>query len=221
MLHNSVSHGKSLGQYLPVLTTETINDRLSSREDRNITKKQPNSDSRDAHLIQALREGTEEVFCELIDRYHFSLFRLARTYVSSQAVAEEVVQETWMGVLEGIKWFEGRSSIKTWLFRILSNRAKTRGQQERRYCSCDDLSSHLGDPESTRSWEESGLLFSAAADDGRWSVEHRDDKTPERLLLSKEGLEQIEHAIDQVIFSRVLRCVRGWLNICNRAGQCL
>jgi len=198
MQHSSVSYGKGLAQYLPVSTTETTNDRLSSREDRKITKKRPNSDSRDAQLIQALREGKEEAFCELIDRYHSSLLRMARIYVSSQAVAEEVVQETWMGVLEGIKWFEGRSSLKTWLFRILSNRAKTRGQRERRYCSFDDLSPHLGDHESTRSWEESGWLFSTAADDGRWSVEHWDDKTPERLLLSKEGLEQIEHAIQKL-----------------------
>ena len=198
MFHSSVSHGKGLAQYLPVSTTEATNDRLSNRDDRNIKKERSNNDSRDAHLIHALRGGQEEAFCELIDRYHSSLMRLARTYVSSQAVAEEVVQETWMGVLEGIKRFEGRSSIKTWLFRILSNRAKTRGQRERRYCSFDDLSPNHGDHESTRSWEESGRLFSTSADGAKWSVEHWDDKTPDRHLLSKEGLEQIEHAIQQL-----------------------
>lgn len=68
-----------------------------------------------------------------MERYSGALLRLALAFVPSQAVAEEVVQETWLGVLEGIGRFEGRSSFQTWLFRILTNRAKTRGVRERRY----------------------------------------------------------------------------------------
>ena len=64
--------------------------------------------------------------------YHAMLVRVARMYVSTQALAEEVAQETWLAVLEGIDRFEGRSSLKTWIFRILTNRAKTRGIREGR-----------------------------------------------------------------------------------------
>ena len=90
-------------------------------------------------LIQSLRNGDEKAFSILIDRYYSSLLRLAMTFVPNRAVAEEVVQETWMGVLEGIGRFEGRSSLKTWLFRILTNRAKTRGVREKRYVAFADI----------------------------------------------------------------------------------
>ena len=86
----------------------------------------------DAALLDRLRSGDEEAFAELVDRYSSSMLRVARMYVPSQAVAEEVVQETWLGVLTGLERFEGRASLKTWLFRILVNRARTRGERERR-----------------------------------------------------------------------------------------
>jgi RNA polymerase sigma-70 factor (ECF subfamily) len=83
-------------------------------------------------LLESLRRGDEDAFISLVDTYHASLVRLARVYVSDAAVAEEVAQETWIAVLRGLDRFEGRSSFKTWLFRILTNRAKTRGQREGR-----------------------------------------------------------------------------------------
>jgi RNA polymerase sigma-70 factor (ECF subfamily) len=86
----------------------------------------------DAGLVEALRKGDEAAFRSLIESYHPMLLRVARGYVPTDAVAEEVVQETWLGVLKGIDRFEGRSSLKTWIFRILVNRAMTRGPQERR-----------------------------------------------------------------------------------------
>ena len=86
----------------------------------------------DADLVARLRAGDEAAFAELIDRYGASMLRVARLHVRDRAVAEEVVQETWLAVLNGIERFEGRSSFKTWLFRILSNRAKTRGEREGR-----------------------------------------------------------------------------------------
>src|SRR6184192_1175712 len=86
----------------------------------------------DAAVIAALRARDERVFEELMRMYNASLLRVAQIYVASRAVAEEVVQETWIGVLNGIDRFEGRSSLKTWIFRILANIAKTRGQRERR-----------------------------------------------------------------------------------------
>jgi RNA polymerase sigma-70 factor (ECF subfamily) len=90
------------------------------------------ADAADEDLVERARAGDEEAFTELVRRYSPALLRLARMYVSSQAVAEDVVQETWLGVLRGLERFEGRSSFKTWLFRILVNRAKTRGVREHR-----------------------------------------------------------------------------------------
>jgi RNA polymerase sigma-70 factor (ECF subfamily) len=86
----------------------------------------------DADLVARLRAGDEQAFAGLVERYHSPMVRLAATYVPNRAVAEEVVQDTWLGVLRGIDRFEGRSSFKTWLFRILVNRARTSGKSERR-----------------------------------------------------------------------------------------
>jgi RNA polymerase sigma-70 factor (ECF subfamily) len=86
----------------------------------------------DAVLVDRLRAGDEAAFAELLEDYGPSMLRVARLYVRDRAVAEEVVQETWLAVLNGIDRFEGRSSLKTWIFRILSNRAKTRGEREGR-----------------------------------------------------------------------------------------
>ena len=89
-------------------------------------------------LLQRLRAGDEQAFVVLVRRYHDSMIRLAASFVPSRAVAEEVVQDTWMGVLRGIGGFEGRSSFRTWLFRILVNRARTAGARERRSIAIGD-----------------------------------------------------------------------------------
>jgi RNA polymerase sigma-70 factor (ECF subfamily) len=92
----------------------------------------PVADAADEDLVERARTGDEEAFAELVRRYTPALQRLARMYVATQAAAEDVVQETWLGVLRGLERFEGRSAFKTWLFRILVNRAKTRGVREHR-----------------------------------------------------------------------------------------
>src|SRR5436189_6213820 len=102
-----------------------------------IAQTAPSAD--DQRLLDSLRAGDESAFETLIDRYHSSLLRLAMFYVPSRAVAEDVVQETWLGVLQGLARFEGRSSLKTWIFRILTNRARTRGQREGRSVVFPDL----------------------------------------------------------------------------------
>lgn len=86
----------------------------------------------DVRLLESLRSGDEGAFVELVCRHHETMLRLARGHVPSQAVAEEVVQETWLIVLKGLADFEGRSSLKTWLYRILINRARSVGAREHR-----------------------------------------------------------------------------------------
>jgi RNA polymerase sigma-70 factor (ECF subfamily) len=93
----------------------------------------------DAELLERLRAGDEAAFVTMVTRYQQPMLRLARTMVPSSAVAEETVQDTWMGVVRGIDRFEGRSSFKTWLFRILANRARTAGSREPSHAPLDAL----------------------------------------------------------------------------------
>jgi RNA polymerase sigma-70 factor (ECF subfamily) len=86
----------------------------------------------DAELVQALRDGDETAFAALVDELSPALLRLALMHVPSRAVAEDVVQDTWIGVIKGIDRFEGRSSLRTWIFQILLNTARTRGVREKR-----------------------------------------------------------------------------------------
>ena len=86
----------------------------------------------ESELLEALRAGDEDAFAQLVREYQASLVRVARIYVPTQAAAEEVAQETWLGVLKGLDRFEGRSSLRTWIFRILTNIAKTRAQRDGR-----------------------------------------------------------------------------------------
>ena len=153
------------------------------------------AERKETQLLEALRQGDEAAFSSLIDRYHTRLLRVARSYVSSEAIAEEVVQETWLGVLEGIHQFEGRSSLKTWIFRILTNRAKTRGQREHRYVSFTDAAPQ-GEDEDDRAMEPERFHTSGPRT-GHWAVPPTtwDEQTPERLLSSKEGMTLLQQAI--------------------------
>jgi len=99
----------------------------------------------DAPLLAALRAGDEQAFATLVTRYHATLRRVARSYVSTDAVAEDVVQETWLAVIGGLDRFEQRATLKTWLFHILMNKAKTRGVRERRSVPFASLARAGGD----------------------------------------------------------------------------
>src|SRR5271170_4850150 len=92
----------------------------------------------DSELVARLRAGDEQAFVALVARHHSSMLRLARAFVSSSAVAEEVVQDTWLGVVRGIDGFAGRSSFKTWLLQILVNRARSTGVREHRSVAIGD-----------------------------------------------------------------------------------
>jgi RNA polymerase sigma-70 factor (ECF subfamily) len=91
----------------------------------------------DSELLDRLRAGDEGAFVLLVDRYHQPMVRFARSLVPSHEVAEEAVQDTWVGVVRGIERFEGRSSFKTWLFGILANRARSAGSSEYRHLSVE------------------------------------------------------------------------------------
>ena len=84
----------------------------------------------ETHQLERLRAGDEQAFTELVDRWHTTMLAVAQAHVRSRAVAEEVVQEAWMGVTRGLDGFEGRSSLKTWILRIVVNTAKARGVRE-------------------------------------------------------------------------------------------
>src|ERR1700752_3882752 len=92
----------------------------------------PGGTREDEGLVAAIRDGDADAVATLVDRYSSAMIRVAMAYVPSRAAAEETVQETWIAVLRGIDRFEGRSSLKTWIFRIGMNTAKTRAHREAR-----------------------------------------------------------------------------------------
>jgi RNA polymerase sigma-70 factor, ECF subfamily len=148
----------------------------------------------DHALVERLRAGDEEAFMDLVVRWSPSMLRVARMYVPSQAVAEDVVQETWLGVLNGIDRFEGRSSLRTWVFSILVNRARTRGERERRTVPFAALARQEGEGEfaavdADRFVGQGDGAGSWAAPPVRWWEE------PERALDSDEAVQRIEAEI--------------------------
>ena len=173
-------------------------------------------------LLDALRSGDESAFEMLIDLYHTPLLRLAMLYVPSRAVAEEVVQETWLGVLQGLPRFEGRSSLKTWIFRILTNRARTRGQREGRSIAFSDLA--VGEAGSGELSVDADQFW--PADHPSWaniwvSYPRNWNELPEDRLLSHETLARVQAAIAALPPSQreviTLRDVEGWTaqEVCN------
>ena len=149
----------------------------------------------DLRLVRALRAGDESAFASLVDMYYSSLLRLAMTFVSSRAVAEEVVQDTWIGVLRGLDRFEGRSSLKTWVFRILTNTAKTRAQREARSMPFSSLAPDDADEPSVD--PDRFLDASHPTWPGHWNVYPASwAEVPDSRLIAKETRERIERAID-------------------------
>lgn len=169
----------------------------------------------DTHLLEMLRNSNEAAFVVLIDHYHASMFRLAKVYVSTNAVAEEVVQEAWLGVLRGIHQFQEKSSLKTWIFRILTNCAKTRALREGRsipFSSMPDYETQFNEP------AVDAHRFIPADDPhgkGFWIIyPQRWDNIPEDRLLSQETRACINHAIEALSPVQrmviTLRDIEGW-----------
>jgi RNA polymerase sigma-70 factor, ECF subfamily len=164
----------------------------------------------DHELVQRLREGDESAFAELIDRYGTTMVRVAQMYVKDRATAEEVVQETWLAVLTGIDRFEERSSLKTWLFRILTNRAKTRGERDGRSIPFSSLAG--AGEEDEPAVDPDRFLGPDSRDPGAWAAPPR--AWPQDRVLQKETLDVIQMAIEQLPDAQRevirLRDVEGW-----------
>jgi RNA polymerase sigma-70 factor (ECF subfamily) len=146
-------------------------------------------------LIARLRSGDEGAFDELVNQHHGTLIRMAMGYVADREVAEEVVQDTWMAVIEGLNRFEGRSSLRTWVCGILIHKAKDRGVREKRHTnfsafeSYDDDNDEAVDPSR---FQQSGELA------GHWAFPPQpwDDQTPEKLLASQQAVTAMQRAIE-------------------------
>ena len=145
-------------------------------------------------LISALRAGEESAFMALVDAYHAKMVRLARSIVGDAMIAEEVTQEAWLGVVRGVHRFEGRSSLQTWLFTILTNCARTRAQREQRALAFSDV---FGADEDGEPVVNPGRFLQ----EGRWRGHWRDcplswSELPEDRILAQETLELLRSAID-------------------------
>jgi RNA polymerase sigma-70 factor (ECF subfamily) len=145
-------------------------------------------DRADGVVLERLLAGDEAAFSALVASHHGSLLRLALTFVSNHAAAEEVVQDTWLGVLKGLKSFEGRASLKTWIFRILVNRARTRGVRDGRTVNFSALEDADG---------EADALTDRFSAQGRWVQPPAlwQEQNPEDLLLRGETVDCLQNAI--------------------------
>lgn len=153
--------------------------------------------SEEMRLVDELRAGSEAAFQELMRMYGASMLRVAQMYVRSRAVAEDVVADTWLAVLKGIGRFEGRSSLKTWLFRILTNTAKTRGEREGRTLPFSALVG--ADDEEGASVDPDRFLGPDERFPGHWSAPPSSwAGEPEERLLAGEVLDVVQAAIDEL-----------------------
>jgi RNA polymerase sigma-70 factor (ECF subfamily) len=134
----------------------------------------------DADLVAMLRAGDEEAISQLVEQWSPTMLRVARSFVDSAQSAEDVVQEAWLGMLSGLARFEGRSSLRTWTFTILVNRARTRGAREARTVPRSTLGT--GDEPAADGWSSIDVA-------SRW------DTAPEKVLLSREALLELDQAI--------------------------
>lgn len=159
----------------------------------------------DSQLLQRLLDGDEQAFETLIDDYHAEMVRLANVFVDDESAAEEIVQDTWMAVIDGIENFKGDSSLKTWIFGILTNLARKRGEADARTVNWSSL------PEGSLDDTQNGRFDP----EGWWSTPPAPWNTdPEEELMQTQLLEIVDEAIEELPASQravvTLRDVRGW-----------
>ena len=157
----------------------------------------------DRELLARLRAGDEAAFMTLVDRYGPLMLRVALMHVRTRSDAEEVVGEAWLGIIRGLDRFEGRSSLKTWILRIVTNLARTRAVREQRSTPLSSV-----DPDRFRPDDDPRYP-------GGWAVPpHAWARLPEESLLAEETLELVREAIDRLPARQqeviTLRDVEGW-----------
>ncbi len=146
-------------------------------------------------LIAALRDGDQAAFAQLVDRHTLSMLRVARGYVPSREIAEEVVQETWIALLKGLDKFEGRSSLRTWLFAVMINIAKTRGVRERRDADTA-IAAYTGGTVDPARFREAGDPYP-----GHWKPDEVPSpfpETPEGSALGNELVDVARRELDKL-----------------------
>jgi RNA polymerase sigma-70 factor (ECF subfamily) len=147
-------------------------------------------------VLERLRAGDERAFERLVHRYHGTMIAVARTYVKTDDVAEEIVQEAWLGVLNGLDRFEARSSLRTWILRILVNTAITRGGREARSVPFSSLARAEGEEPAV---EPERFRAPGEAFAGHWTRYPADwSSLPEEGLLGRETLEVVKRAIEEL-----------------------
>lgn len=159
----------------------------------------------DAERVAALLRGDRATFVALVDQHHDTMLRVATAIVGARSVAEEVVQETWLAILDGLSRFEGRSSLRTWMFRILVNRARTRASREGRSVPFSAFGTEGDEAVDADRFDDRGCWRTPP---DRWSV------TPERLVENRELVDYVEAALETLPERQrtvlLLRDVRGW-----------
>jgi RNA polymerase sigma-70 factor, ECF subfamily len=146
----------------------------------------------DAQTVAGLRAGDERTLRELYARDYPMMKRVARGYVASDAVAEEIVQETWTAIISGIERFEGRSALSTWMFSILTNQAKTHSARERRALPFSSLAPADAEPGGV---DPDRFQGAEEAWPGHWAAPPRPWQNPDRRLLSLEARERLKQAL--------------------------
>lgn len=180
--------------------------------------------SPDEQLLERLRAGDEAAFAKLVDSYSPVLLRLALAHVPSHAVAEEVVQETWLGVLTGLERFEGRSSLRTWIASILLNKARTRGEREKRTLPISFLRRRHEEGRAEPAVDPDRFQGRRGERPGWWAVPPDRWEEPDERL-SRDGARQVMFGAIGELPPRqreviVLRDVNGWSaeEACNALG---
>ncbi len=171
------------------------------------------ADAREKELVERLRAGDEATFTKLVATHHGALVRLARTFVRDEAAAEEVAQETWLALLDGIDGFEERASLKTWLFRVLVNRARTRGKKQGREVQFEpDDEPHPDEARfSKRGFWESGPVA--------WTGGGADSELDRKRVLAvvRREIEQLPEAQRAVVLMRDVEGLDA-KEVCNVLG---
>jgi RNA polymerase sigma-70 factor, ECF subfamily len=170
------------------------------------TAPEPTRWTDDEAIVASLRAGDERTFRDLYQRHCPAMKRVARSYVESDAVAEEIVQETWLGILTGIDRFEGRSALRSWIFSILINQAKTHSVRERRTLPFSSISPAGRDEPAV---DADRFQNDDEAWPGHWATPPRPWQKPDRRALSLEARELLKAALSELPDrQRVIVCLR-------------